>query len=339
MKLAIHSFKSGWSTRWIEYCKINNIQFLLINCYDYNIIQQLKDEAITHLMWHFDHSKPSDILMARNILFSVEKMGIKPFPNFNTSWHFDDKITQKYLLEAIDAKIVPSYPFYDKKIAIEWLKVHAKYPLVVKLRRGAGSYNVKLLKNYKQAEKYTNKMFSTGLDPSPSYFADIKNKIKISKNFQGFMSKLKKLPGFFKMVRKGKLFPKELGYVYFQEFIDNNKHDIRVSVIGGKAWAFKRRVRDNDFRASGSGMIDYSTSDIPLNLIETSFKYTQKIGAQSIAYDYVKNSKGEYLLVEISYGFSAEAIFECQGYWNKELIWNSKKLCPAQEVLKNFIEE
>ena len=25
----------------------------------------------------------------------------------------------------------------------------------------------------------------------------------------------------------------------FQEFIDNNKHDIRISVIGKKAWAFK----------------------------------------------------------------------------------------------------
>ena len=182
-------------------------------------------------------------------------------------------------------------------------------------------------------------MFSTGIDPSPRYLADIKNKIKISKNFQGFIKKLKKAPGFFNMVREGKLFPKELGYVYFQEFIDDNKQDIRVSVIGGKAWAFKRRVRDNDFRASGSGMIDYNTSDIPLILVETSFKYTEEIGAQSIAYDYVRNSKGDYLLLEISYGFSAEAILECEGYWNKELIWNFKKLCPAQEVLKNFMEE
>ena len=86
-------------------------------------------------------------------------------------------------------------------------------------------------------------------------------------------------------------------------------------------------------------MIDYNISDIPLNLIETSFKYTEEIGAQSIAYDYVKNSKGIYLLVEVSYGFSAEAILECEGYWNKELIWNSKKICPAQEVLKKFMEE
>ena len=115
--------------------------------------------------------------------------------------------------------------------------------------------------------------------------------------------------------------------------------DKGVAVVGGKAWSFKRRVRDNDFRASGSGMIDYNTSDIPLSLIEDSFKYTQEIGAQSIAYDYVKNFRGEYLLVEISYGFSGEAIFNCDGYWNKELIWNAGKLWPEYEILKNFINE
>ena len=69
MKLAIHNSNGSWTIRWIEYCKTNNIKFLLINCYDYNIIQLLIDEAITHLMWHVDHSKPSDILMARNVLF------------------------------------------------------------------------------------------------------------------------------------------------------------------------------------------------------------------------------------------------------------------------------
>lgn len=183
MKLAIHNSDSSWTIKWIEYCKANNIHVLLVDCYDYNIIQQLIDNAVTHLMWHFDHSKPNDILMARNVLFSVKELNIKAFPNFNTCWHFDDKVAQKYILEAIGAKIVPTYPFYDKKTAIEWLKVRAQYPIVVKLRRGAGSYNVKLLRNYKQAEAYTNKMFSSGIDPSPKYLADIKNKIKISGNF------------------------------------------------------------------------------------------------------------------------------------------------------------
>ena len=49
----------------------------------------------------------------------------------------------------------------------------------------------------------------------------------------------------------------EKGYIYFQEFIPDNDFDIRVIVIGDKAFAIKRMVRENDFRASGSGSILY----------------------------------------------------------------------------------
>ncbi len=46
---------------------------------------------------------------------------------------------------------------------------------------------------------------------------------------------------------------REKGYVYFQDFIPDNKFDIRIFVIGDKAYANLRKVRKNDFRASGSG--------------------------------------------------------------------------------------
>lgn len=41
-------------------------------------------------------------------------MGIKSCPDENTCWHFDDKIGHKYLLEAIDAPLAPSYVFYNR---------------------------------------------------------------------------------------------------------------------------------------------------------------------------------------------------------------------------------
>jgi hypothetical protein len=49
----------------------------------------------------------------------------------------------------------------------------------------------------------------------------------------------------------------EKGYIYFQNFIPDNDSDIRVVVVGEKAFAIKRMVRENDFRASGSGSIIY----------------------------------------------------------------------------------
>ena len=40
-------------------------------------------------------------------------MGLKVFPDFNTSWHFDDKIAETYLLQSISAPIPQSYIFYN----------------------------------------------------------------------------------------------------------------------------------------------------------------------------------------------------------------------------------
>ena len=339
MKLAIHN-GDGWNLAWKKYCDSRNISFIDINCYDNNIIKQLKQNGITHLMWHFDHNKPTDILMARNVLYSANKIGIKTFPNFNTCWHFDDKVSQKYLLEAIDAPLVPSYAFYSKREALEWLKTDAKYPIVAKLRRGAGSYNVQLIRNYAQAHRYTNKMFGKGIHPTPGFFADTKNKLKVAGNFSGIITRLKKAPNFFKVMYSSKKgFPKEKGYVYFQDFIPNNKEDIRIAVVGNKIWSFKRKVRSGDFRASGSGMIDYNTLNLPKNLLKISFEISKKLNTQSIAFDFVKDSNDNYFIVEISYGYQGDAINNCHGYWDENLNFTEGHFYPEPIIIQDFINE
>src|SRR5690606_25942573 len=143
MKIAIHHRPGSFSDRWIEYCKQQGIEYKIVNCYDSNIIEQLKD--CDALMWHHHHGNVKDVIAADKILFALEHAGVKVFPDFKTSWHFDDKVAQKYLLEAIGAPMVPSYVFYDKKEAIEWAN-KTTYPKVFKLKGGAGSANVKLVR-------------------------------------------------------------------------------------------------------------------------------------------------------------------------------------------------
>ena len=52
-------------------------------------------------MWHFNHKSPKASKFARQLLFSVQASGKNVFPDYNTVWHFDDKVGQKYLLEGI----------------------------------------------------------------------------------------------------------------------------------------------------------------------------------------------------------------------------------------------
>src|SRR5690606_35570857 len=125
MKIAIHHRPGSFSDRWIAYCEKQQINYKIVNCYDSDIINQLSD--CKALMWHWHHADVKAEIFARQLIYSVENMGISVFPNSKTCWHFDDKIGQKYLLESIGAPLVPTNVFYDKDKTEEWLN-HTEYP-------------------------------------------------------------------------------------------------------------------------------------------------------------------------------------------------------------------
>lgn len=334
MKVAIHN-GNGWNKSWIQYAEDNNISYIAVDCYSSDIIDTLKENDITHLMWHFTHNSPTDMLMARNVLFSAQMFGLKVYPDIKASWHFDDKISQKYLLEFIGAPLVPSHVFYEEKKALEWAK-KTDYPKVAKLRRGAGSYNVKLIENSTEANKYIKEMFGKGIEPSPGYLADVTTKLKVAGNLVGILKRLKKAPNFFKMVYRGKKgFAKEKQYAYFQDFIPNNDCDFRIIVINSKAYGMRRMVREGDFKASGAGIFDYS--EIDEEIINIARETAKQLNMLSVAFDFVLDN-GKPLIVEISYGFGTEGSGKVNMYWDK----NNKKVIgrvdAPVEIINGFLE-
>ena len=337
MKLAIHDSDSILNFNCIQNCKKNNIEYVLVDSYSSEIINFVKTEKVTHYFWHFHHILYEDILMARYLLFSLQKMGIKVYPNFNTSWYFDDKVAEKYILETVGAPVVPSWVFYSKKIALNWLRNETKYPLVAKLRRGAGSYNVILLRSYGEAKKYCDKMFSKGINPAPKIFADIKSKFIIANRSNNLISRLKKMPRFFKIMLKARRsFPNEMGYVYFQEFIPGASCDYRIVVVNDKAWGSMRKVRDNDFRASGAGQSYEDPSLIPVSLVKLAFEISDNLDSQSMSYDFVIDSEGYPHIVECScfFGFDGG---DGSFYWDRDLVLHYESFRLSDVILDKLL--
>lgn len=335
MKIAIHHNPHSFSDRWIKYCEKEKIEYKVVNAFDSNIIEQLKGYDI--FMWHHHHAQYKDVLTAKRILFALEHAGIKVFPDFRTGWHFDDKVAQKYLLEAIKAPLVPSYVFYDKKQALAWAK-NTSYPKVFKLKGGAGASNVKLVKNFNQASALIHKSFGKGFKQYDGIEA-LKEKIrKLKVGKENFKNVLKAFIRVFVPTDFSRRQPVERGYVYFQDFIPNNNSDIRVIVIGEKAFAIKRMVRENDFRASGSGDILFEPQEINIDCIKTAFEVNNKISSQCIAFDFVLDSYSRPLVVEISYGFSMEAYDNCLGYWDENLNWHYSNFNPQFWIINNLIK-
>lgn len=319
MKIGIHK-TDGFSTRWVEYCERNNIPYKLVNPYENDIIEQLKDCDV--FMWHHYHADYRDVQFAKSLLFSLQQKGLKVFPDFNTTWHFDDKVAQKYLLEAIDAPLVPSYVFYTKKDALKWI-ANVSFPKVFKLKGGAGSSNVKLAKNRKQAKHLIKQAFGKGFSQYDR-FSHLKDRYKAYKNGRdSFLGVCKSFARLFIPTEYSKMHSKEKGYVYFQDFIPNNTFDIRICVVDDKAFALKRMCRENDFRASGGGRIIYDKNQIDERCVKIAFYVNDKLKTQSIAFDFVFDENNNPLIVEISYGFAANAYDACEGYWTKDMQWHA----------------
>jgi glutathione synthase/RimK-type ligase-like ATP-grasp enzyme len=322
--IGIQPAKGGFDIKWISYCNEKSIPYKLVDCYRFDIIDQLKD--CQALMWQFYQGSTKDFLVAKQILFAVEQSGTKVFPNFNTSWHFDDKIGQKYLLEAIVAPIAPVWVFYDKHEALIWAK-KTDFPKVFKLRWGAGSQNVKLVKSVRQAISLINKAFSKGF-PAYDAFGSLKERWRLYRLGKARLKDVfKGVARFFIRSQYVLMKGREKGYIYFQEFIPGNDCDIRVIVIADKAFAIKRMVRKNDFRASGSGHILYEKELFDEGTILLSFEIAQRLKSQCVAFDFVYKDKTP-LILEINYGFSPSGYESCPGFWDKNLNWHEGKFNP-----------
>lgn len=297
---------------------MHGIEYKLVNCYKNNVIEEIN--GCDGLMWHFNHASSKDVLFAKQLLYSAECAGKKVFPNFNTAWHFDDKLGQKYLLEAVNAPMVPSYTFFDKKEALNWVN-QSKFPKVFKLRKGAGAANVKKVQSKTEAIKIINKAFNRGFS-TYNKWGSIKERVyKYRQGKSGLWNVAKGFLRLGKTTRFSRVSGREAGYVYFQDFIPGNDHDIRIIVIDGKAFGIKRMVRKGDFRASGSGHVLYGKEHFDTETVRLSLNLADEIESQCLAIDYVYH-KGKPMIVEISYGFIKEVYYQCEGYWDRNLEWH-----------------
>lgn len=320
MRIAIHHRPGSFSDRWIEYCKKNGIDYKIVNAYDSDIISQVSD--CDAFMWHHHQAKMADTLFARQLIYSLEAKGIKCFPDFNTTWHFDDKVGQKYLLEAIGAPLVPSYVFYSKQKALDWID-KMEFPKVFKLRGGAGAVNVSLAHTKAEARKLVKKAFGRGFSQNSFKTLLSEDLRKHKEGRMSFYNVIKSIGAYiFLPSDYHKMSNLERGYVYFQDFIPNNNYDIRICIVDDKAFALKRFVRKGDFRASGSGNIVYDRGQIDERCVKIAFETNDKLKTQSIAFDFVFDENNNPLIVEISYGYATRAYDKCEGYWDKEMIWH-----------------
>lgn len=274
---------------------------------------------------------------ASRVVQAVEHgIGIPVFPSWKTIWHFDDKIAQTYLLQAAGLPTPQTWIFWDRDEAMRFART-ASYPLVIKLASGITSENVALLQSYSDAWYWIDRMFGSGL--LALQWPTIRPRGAVVRRASDAVRLLTKgIPP-----ALGNRTDLQKGYVLLQEFLPGNQFDTRVTVIGNRAFAFQRLNRPDDFRASGSGRIEFDPSMIDLGNVRLAFQAARQLQTQSLATD-VLYRNGERVLVEISYYYEGWAVQACPGHWelrgepkDGQLDWIEGEMRPEDAILADFL--
>ncbi|AXJ01716.1 hypothetical protein CYPRO_2474 [Cyclonatronum proteinivorum] len=343
MKIAIHQNKkvydhsTQWMYEWIRYCEENKLTYEIVDAYANGFLEKIRGFDV--FLWSFSNYSLQDMQFARSILHAASEAGVRVFPDFSTGWHFDDKIAEYYWLQAAHAPVPESWVFYTREDALLWASQEANWPVVAKLKTGSGSNNVKMIRSAGQAKSYINRMFSRGFRNVPGVLFKTASNVKSSRNWETVVKRFKRIPDFIGTWQRARMLPKERGYVLFQEFIPNDGYDLKVAVVGDKLSFFARHIRKGDFRASGGADFYYDQSLMTDQIRETAFEVAQQLRFQSMGFDFVVDKQtGQGKIIEMSYGFSWQALLGAGGYWDREHNWHDEPLNAPVEALKNLIQ-
>jgi glutathione synthase/RimK-type ligase-like ATP-grasp enzyme len=244
---------------FVRFAKNNNITYSFLNIHGNNWI---KESANFDLIVWRPLSDPGSLYEAKTKIAYIEEFHkIRCHPSSKELYLYEDKINQYYHLRRCNLPVIDTFISFDEQECRGRLDSF-EYPLISKSYTGSSSISVSKIKNKDEARRHIFHVFSKGQNTGFPYF-------------------------------------KQKGYVYFQKYIDDAVDDLRIILIGDKIFGYYRMRPQNDFRASGAGLV--VKDELPLEAVLIALKVKENVISTMLAVDFLKSKKLEtYFLNEIS---------------------------------------
>lgn len=256
------------------------------------------------IIWKPVNMGVEDALHVKEKIYIVDRFLKKLIvPNYDTIWHFESKVAQSYLL-AIENVPTPATTVTFDYHEAEQLD-QTSLPLVFKKGEGSSSRNVRLIRDRRTAMRQMRQAFCRQI-----YRAEwLKGGAWYARALRSLHTRW-----FWEYVSqrlRGKQSP---GYLYWQEFLSENKADLRITVIGDcYAYGFWRNNRPNDFRASGSHRIVYDRP-IPEECVRYCMELNRRLNFDSMGYD-ILFKDGRFVISELCYGYDGDVPYHAPGHY------------------------
>lgn len=197
-------------------------------------------------------------------------------PDFLSSQLYDDKVAQ---LRAFSKWMPRTHLIRSPTVAREMIERNElKVPFISKSAEGSSSHNVRLIRTLDEARVEIKQAFSD----------------------RGIAQK------------HGQ---KQMSYLYWQELIEKNTHDIRIIALGNQRLVLRRGNRDNVPFASGSGRLDHITQldDECASALEFADRFFKEENQLWCGIDLVKDHEADrWYLLETTVGWTLHGYFQCK---------------------------
>lgn len=283
-RLGIAMDNMGWWVKLEEYARAADVVCEVFEIERSDWLDRV--QSFTHIVWR-PNLDPPFCEEAKEKIYYIERiLGKRIFPNWATFWHYDNKRAQAYFFATHKIPSPKTFVSYSREEACD-VGSNTPLPLVSKNAGGAGSQGVRLLSNRRQVASETRRVFDKPI------LLKVLDALGIHLRF-----------GTRALNR----------YVLWQQYMPNNKRDLRITVLGkDHIFAFWRNNRKGDFRASGSGLIDYDVEDV-----EAECRYCAELcrthDFDTMAFDIVYGDAG-FVIIEMSYAFNDKAIHDAPGHY------------------------
>lgn len=193
--------------------------------------------------------------------FLERTLGKRCYPSADQVLLYENKSLEAFIAEGCGLPFAKTYISHSREDALATIEA-APYPLVSKIDHSSGSLGVELVPDVRGASRIVRQAFSRA-----------GRKVHVP-------------------------WRRQKGYVYFQEFVPNDGFDIRVILVGDRAFGYYRRVPKGDFRASGMNTVE--RRGLPEEAIRVALEVQRHVDSPQLVVDMVHGLDGRFVIVEYS---------------------------------------
>lgn len=243
-----------------RFLETNDIPFEEYDINRSDFIEQAKKFDV--IVWRIETTYSKQWEAADKLEILDKYLGKMVLPSSEALWVDEDKLRAQYVFKINEFPVIKTFSSHSESEAMKFIE-NCEYPIISKDKICASGFGVYMLKNKEQATEMCKTIFSTGLKTNEDYIL-------------------------------------QKDYVYFQEFVPNYGFDLRIVMIGNYFFGYYRYPKDNDFKASGSGIVEKKA--IPEDVMILAKKVRDKLPkSNSLAVDFIKDKRDDkYYIVETS---------------------------------------